>query len=82
MTMRNVIRVEMRRETFEKVISSKVHQYARGGFSKIERIERREVERPVAVLSCGHARMDVGQKVDVTKAKRLMCWECQQREQT
>lgn len=75
--LKNVLRVELVRETNEKVIKTKRHDYARGGFSITETIVRETVERPVAFLDCGHQRKEHDYGTVISKASKLSCHVCE-----
>lgn len=73
----DVVRVEMLHKVVETIKKSKRHDYARGGFRTEETILRVTTSTPRAMLSCGHWRIERGSGADVTKAKKLSCWECE-----
>ena len=72
-----VLRIELRETTTEKIIKSKRHNYARGGFKIEEVITRETVSTPFALLECGHWRKERHSGAVVSTAQRLECWECQ-----
>ena len=74
--LKNVIRFELKTETYEKVIKSKLKSYAKGGFSLTETIIKETTQTPAALLDCGHWRLqDSGTKI--SESKRLACFVCE-----
>ena len=78
--LEQVVKVEMRTETRDRVLKSKTNTRIDGTITKEETIYRRTVTNAFALLACGHWRSNNGAQTDVRSAKRLMCWECQHAE--
>lgn len=78
--LQNVVRVEMREKTIEKIIKTKRHDYARGGYKLEERIDRVTTVIPFALLDCGHWRQEHNFGAVISTAKRLECYVCAQAE--
>jgi len=76
----NVLKVEQRVKTTERIIKSKRHDYARGGYKLEETIYRVTTEETFALLECGHWRKEYGSGAVVKTAKRLSCYKCEQAE--
>ena len=75
-----VLKIEVREQITEKIIKSKRHEYARGGFKLEERILRVTTAKTFALLECGHWREEHGYGAVIAKAERLSCHVCEQAE--
>jgi hypothetical protein len=71
-----VVKVEVQSESRERVVKSKTSTRKDGVTTLEETIYKRTVTGPVALLSCGHWRGNVGYGTDVRTAKRMECYEC------
>lgn len=72
-----VVKVEMRETTEEVVLKSKRCDYKRGGYKIDEKIFRRTIVVPAALLDCGHWRMEQSSGTVVSAATHLVCFECE-----
>lgn len=79
MKLQKVVKVEMVETVTERIVKSKRHDYARGGYKIEETIQRTTVKKAHALLDCGHWRQEHNHGTVILNADRLECFECFER---